>query len=517
MARPSVDGNDQVRELELKLELTPDELQRVNANPALLSVTVGAIATQSIRSIYFDTPDQRLRRADISLRVRSYGDSWVQNVKCGTRLSNGDSHPVESESPLNSPETHLESIDDGKLRRKIIRLTEGSVLEAVFEVEVKRIVRLLRTEKGDLELALEEGVFRSGNVEAPLSEAELELKSGNPECLLETAAKLFGGTPLRFSGASKAERGYDLACGRTSSCGRPVQARSVELPADATCRLALEAFIQSAAEQIEANRSVILNSDDPEGPHQLRIGLRRLRSALRAFRPLIDLPSIGELNELTRSLANAIADLRNADVLISEIYAPVASLIKGHAGLAPLKVALHKHRLDKRDAARAALLGEQWSKLQLYLRLWPLTIENHKPLQRPVMEYADHALRKAWKNVEKRSENLSALTEEHRHEMRLALKRLRYTVEFFGSHYKPGDIRLFIKRLKVLQEILGYQNDVAQARQLEGIADRLCADSREGQRVAGYMLGWHTARAAASWEQAHTSWDRFQRTPRLWC
>ena len=73
------------KELELKLELTPEELQRVSTHPALEALTVGKPVTRVLRSIYFDTPDHRLRVQGISLRLRAIGEQWVQTVKGGDR------------------------------------------------------------------------------------------------------------------------------------------------------------------------------------------------------------------------------------------------------------------------------------------------------------------------------------------------------------------------------------------------------------------------------------------------
>jgi triphosphatase len=115
---------------------------------------------------------------------------------------------------------------------------------------------------------------------------------------------------------------------------------------------------------LSVNRLVVLGSDDPEGPHQLRIGLRRLRTALRAFRPLIDLPATRDLNKHARSLAGIIGELRDADVLINTIVEPVTGLLIDHAGLPPMNEALRTHRQSKRDAARSALRGQQWSVLK---------------------------------------------------------------------------------------------------------------------------------------------------------
>jgi hypothetical protein len=74
-----VPGVDQ-REHELKFELTCERLRQLDQHPALSEIAVGQPNTRTLRSIYFDTRDQRLREAGISLRVRSDGDVWVQTI-----------------------------------------------------------------------------------------------------------------------------------------------------------------------------------------------------------------------------------------------------------------------------------------------------------------------------------------------------------------------------------------------------------------------------------------------------
>jgi inorganic triphosphatase YgiF len=157
------------KELELKLVLTPEELQRVGAHPALEDLTVGRPVTRTLRSIYFDTFDHRLRAQGISLRLRAIGDQWVQTVKGSpggkAGIVNGVSNPDELEAVVARPEPDLAAIDDVKVRRAIARVARRSALEPQFETIVTRTTRQLHSDKGDLELALDEGVVRAGAAE----------------------------------------------------------------------------------------------------------------------------------------------------------------------------------------------------------------------------------------------------------------------------------------------------------------------------------------------------------------
>jgi inorganic triphosphatase YgiF len=508
------------KELELKLELTPEELQRIGAHPALEDLTVGKPVTRILRSIYFDTPDHRLRAHGISLRVRAIGDQWVQTVKGGMGgkggVKNGVSNPDELEAVVTKPEPDLAAIDDLKVRRTIERVARRSALEPQFETIVTRTTRQLHSEKGELELALDEGVVRAGGAENRLCEAELELKAGSPECLLETATALFSSEPIRLADSTKADRGYELVLGRSDRSLAPLKAHNPVLTGAETCGEALVAFVASAAEQIVANRAAVLETDDPEAVHQLRVGLRRLRSALRAFRPIEACAATRELAQHARALGQGIGDLRNADIFIEEIHTPVAATCAGVSGFAELREALVAHRAAMRVKARAALGSEQWSKLQLYLALWPQTVKDNPALAAPVRAFADEALTRSWKKIARRGARLEALSLEERHEMRKALKGFRYAVEFFGSLYDDRKVDRFVKDLKRLQDVFGYINDVATAQALNAISDERCTASPAAQRAAGYVLGWHQVTAEHAWAGVADVWDRLAHRPRFW-
>ncbi len=500
-------------EFEFKLELTPQQLARLASHPALANLATGQPAISTVRSIYFDTPDHRLRAQGISLRLRSIGDKWVQAVQA----TNGPATGVDDvDAEVEHPEPSIGQIKDTRLRRVIQKAVSTSTLEPQFETIVTRTIHKLHSERGHLELALEDGVVRAGNAEGKLCEAELELKEGSPEYLLETASALFSQEAVKPSETSAAERGYDLLLGRRDKTVAPLKAKIPVLEGGETCAQALLLFAEAAAEQIVRNRRALLETDDPESAHQLRIGLRRLRSAIRAFRTLSESPAAREIERLARELGRSVGPLRNADVFIDGVLAPLAGTKKGEPGFAQLRTALEAHRAAMREQVRIVLISDQWTRLQIHLALWPKTIAGDKALQTPVRAYATKSLTKHWKKVSKRAVEIDDLTTEGRHDMRKVLKGFRYTCEFFGSLYPPRKVGPFIKDLKRLQDVFGYLNDVATAGELNRICHERCSNSLEAQRAVGFVLGWHEARATAAWDHVLEAWDQLEGRKPFW-
>jgi CHAD domain-containing protein len=377
-------------------------------------------------------------------------------------------------------------------------------------------------ENGEIELALDEGMVRSPAASSEIREAELELKSGPVDSLLTVAEALFADEPIRLAEKSKAERGYELALGTAADVLKPLWATQPDLEKNQSCSDALRAIVGAVANQILHNWQVVAETNDPEGAHQLRIGLRRLRSAYRVFRPVADSRQLRELDAKARELGRVIGELRDADVLIDEVVAPVV-IDSGHGetGFARLREVLESERTAKRAQVKATLLSSSWSCFQLKLALlskvadWSTTRDHEAALARPVRKHARKALNRCWRKIARNADRLEALTIEERHQMRKSLKTLRYAVEFFYPIYPGKAAPLFSKELKGLQELFGYLNDVSTAKKLMELSPVYAADAVL-QRAIGYVLGWHAARANEAWTAARARWQRLESAPRFW-
>jgi CHAD domain-containing protein len=210
-----------------------------------------------------------------------------------------------------------------------------------------------------------------------------------------------------------------------------------------------------------------------------------------------------------------VGELRDADVLIEDIYAPVAGAVSDQQGFDALLRALQAHRAAKQESARQRLRSEQWSRLLLSLVLWPAMLETDSSLQQSIEDYAQKALKRRWKKVARCGRAIDRLDADEKHKMRRSLKKLRYMTEFFAPLFSSKEVKPFVKQLKTLQDVFGYVNDVGMAEQIRTIA----AEHGEGPDcaiAAGIVLGTHEEKAAEAWTHAQEEWRRLESRGRFW-
>jgi triphosphatase len=110
----------------------------------------------------------------------------------------------------------------------------------------------------------------------------------------------------------------------------------------------------------------------------------------------------------------------------------------------------------------------------------------------PIGEVAPGLIERSWRRTRKRSRHFDQLTQEQRHRLRIAMKRLRYTIEFLADLFEHGEVKALKKRLKPLQEDLGQLNDVRTAHTLiEEVSRHINEGGNEISRAGGIVLGWH--------------------------
>ncbi|SMH52652.1 CYTH and CHAD domain-containing protein [Azospirillum agricola] len=524
---------DTNRETELKLAARPEDLETLRAAPSIAARATAPAVTRTLESTYYDTEDGRLADRRVTLRVRRTGDGFVQTVKSapdGDGLGRG-----EWECAVTAAEPDLTLITDGEALDLLGPLTE-SELRPVFTSVVERTSLDVAFGEGDgassIEIAFDRGEVRlpGGGATTPLSEVELELKSGSPAALYDLALELAKLAPLRLEIRTKAARGYALAAGGADAA---VKADKLRLDSDTTVEGAVGRIMRACLAHLAANEAATLNGDDPEGVHQMRVALRRLRSAIALFRPFVPGPQylwlVGEIKWLAGSLGPA----RDWDVFATELLAPVRDAFHradGHGRSAvedidALAAAAEARRLRAYETVRAAIGSERYTAFLLGLGAWvekrgwrdqPVS-EDSVRLFGPVTGLADHLLEKRHKKARRAGHGFAHLPVAQRHQLRIALKKLRYAAEFFRSLYDDKPVRRYLQELAGFQDALGHLNDVATATRLLHELHEDGSRSAPGEpRAAGIVIGWHARGVSDGEADLVARWHDFLDTKRFW-
>ena len=507
-------------EVELKLLADPERLKELSHAPAIVAHARNRGTVRLLKAVYYDTPSHALHRAGVTLRVRQIGKRFVQTLK----MSPGDSveplHRGEWETPVATMMPDLQSlmplISPG-LRDVLSR----EPLQPVFTTEVRRHLRDLAMPAGMVQVAFDQGVVRAGDKSAPISEIELELKHGSAAALYELALPLSELGSVRPSIRSKAERGFDLALGAPPSVRKAGTALCAE---DASLDDAFTAFLQSGLGQLLVNQAAAEDGRDPEGIHQLRVALRRLRCALSLLRSLAPSAALDAFRADAKWLASSLSGARNWDVFLAEVLTEVAQGCGPLDGFDAIREIAERSRASSYAAACEALAERRAGRFQLALGAWieqrgwrcNVSGDNLAALAAPAISFASRVLARHHGKVLKRGRNWQELSPEARHDLRLAVKKLRYAADFFLPLFgDQGSARRYARRLGRLQDRLGCYNDAATTRQLVAQlpVETVPAAARE---ALGAVIGWQACRLAGAEPDLQTAWRRFRRAPRPW-
>lgn len=498
------------QEIELKFRLGPGAAARLASHPAL----AGEDSVQTLRSVYFDTPDQVLRRAGWGLRVRATGRGFVQTLKGQT---GGDVlNRAEWETPVAG-----EALDWKALKATpAAALLKGRRrdLAPCFASTVRRRTRLVAYDGAVIEAAYDEGELSAGDRVEPLRELELELKDGPPQTLFALARRLSADIALVPLFESKAERGWRLAEGLERA---PRTALADPLPRALSAEQALRRTALAALGQVSANAELLRRVRRPEALHQLRVGLRRLRAALSVFKPLLGQDAEPVVAEL-KWLAHETDAARDLDVFIRGVF-HLAALETPDPDLAPLGLRLLAARGGAYRRAMAAIESPRYGALMLQTLAWIETgawRSDPDPVrtwrrQRPVADFAAEALKRLNRRVRRGGRRLDRLDAAGRHHLRIRVKRLRYAAEFFAGLFEhPGRERRFRKGLERAQDAFGALNDLTVAR------DRIPAEARltspQIAFAAGRLIGRRERSAAALRAAADRAFARLARARPFW-
>jgi len=503
-------------EIELKLLLAQDDAPLFGAQALLAACSQAAPQLQVLHDIYVDTPDLQLARHQAGLRVRRVGSDWVQTLKAGGDASGGLHRRHEWECPVAGPAPDIEALLALVKRREPVRALLGQdgvsgALQTIFTTRIARTAWQLTTPEGDaIECVLDQGVIEANGATTPVCEVELELKAGRSASLFEVALALLDQVPLRLGQLNKAERGYRLAFPALAGAPKPVKAEALELDAAMSLEQAFVQIAASCLQQISANADGVVEHAEEESLHQMRVGVRRLRSALGMFAPLLALPDA--LQQELRWFSGALGAARNWDVLAGSTLASLEGEVDACV-LAPLVAAAQTRAASAHADTGAALAGPRYTALMLGLQRWlhgrewrsACTRRQLRRLDKAVGDFARRTLGKAQRRLLRRGKGLAQAAPEQRHRVRIAAKKARYATTFFGSLLRARRVRAYERSLARLQDVLGGLNDLEVA---DGLLQTLAGEEPALAPQAGYVRGYLAARTQAGAARVAKAWRR---------
>ncbi|NYZ14763.1 CHAD domain-containing protein [Azospirillum sp. RWY-5-1] len=516
-------------ETELKLAVRPEDLERLRAAPLLKQRGAGRAVTKTLESVYFDTDDFDLMRRLVTFRVRRSGERFVQTLKTAPTSAGGLTRG-EWEWAVAGPEPDLSVIAEAEALEQLGTVGAGD-LRPVFTSHVRRTIRVIDGGEAAIELAFDTGEIRlPGGGTVPLSELELELKRGDPAALFELARLLASVAPLRVESRSKAARGFALASGTLDD---PVKAEKLALDPEDSVETALCRVMRACLAHAAANEASVLKGTDPEGVHQMRVALRRLRSAFSLFRPFLPADQHDGLVADVKWLGSTLGPARDWDVFLGDLLAPVIDAMDAAGGhgrpvvgdLRQLEEAAKARRDRAYDAVREAVLSERYTGFQLRFAAWlegrgwreQRVDERSVRLFEPVRGLADELLAKRHRKARKSGKGFAGLTVDERHQVRIALKKLRYASEFFRALYEEKAARRYIQQVSAFQDALGHLNDVATATRLMHDLHEDGGRPAAGEaRAAGIVIGWHARGVTEGEERLLALWRDFADTKPFW-
>ncbi len=501
-----------MQEIELKFQVPAAARAAVDAAVA----GTAKPPRQRLRAAYFDTADRALARAGMALRIRHEGRRMVQTLKgLGDDGITRAEHNVEL---VGMKDAHADPALHAcvPVGERLLGLLEASgPLQETFRTDIRRRTRALRNRFGVVELAFDEGLIVAGERRLPVRELEIELVRGSPLAVLAAARVWVTRHGLWLDMRSKAQRGDMLA--RDEAQAPPRKATPVTLKRGMTLRDALRPVLLSCLDQVTHNASQVASGEHgDEHVHQLRVGLRRLRSAWRLFESDELDPA---LSRHARAVFRALGAPRDRSVLAQTLSDELTAAMTASGHSVPLP------RLrGASDEARAVevVRGLELQALMLSLFEWTQGAEGGakgtadsatatqiiaaRALDADAARHLRRQLQRLHRQVVRDLRRFARLDDPARHRIRKRGKRLRYGLEFAHALLGRKKTQACIDGLKDVLDALGHYMDL-------GIAIEACRDLPPHAADSAFALGWLSARREAVVGQAAALGDALAKTP----
>jgi CHAD domain-containing protein len=511
-------------ELPSLIELVADAMSA--SLPPDVPLSDGVAAEHRLEAVYFDTADLQLAAAGLTLRRRTGGDDagWHLKVPAGTATRSEIRLPPGRVPPGRTPR----AVPD-QLRSMVWAQTLGRPLQPIARITTERTVRRLSDPTGQVlvevaddrvtatRLFTDDGAGEAVGAPTYWREIEVELGDGTAGLVeaLDAHLRQRGlrrATPSKLAhvldGAGPGHRGG----GRKSDGDRRLTAKS-------TAGEVILAHLRRQVAQVRA-QDLPVRLDAPDAVHKMRVATRRLRSALRTFKPLFDPAVVRPLRDELKWLAAELGAARDAEVMRDRVRTAVAGQspeLSVHAGAAAAQSELDDAYRAAHDRVLAEMDNDRYHRILTTLQ----QLIEHPPLRTRAEAPAGTALPKLVARTYDRVRDLvkeaearpaGAEREELWHDARKAAKQSRYAAEAVAPVFGK-DATAFATAMEAVQEALGeHQDSVLTRKRLRDLA--VHASSTEQAFLYGRLHAQEEVRSGQSHEHFTAAWKAAGRKSR---
>ncbi|MBV9529712.1 MAG: CYTH and CHAD domain-containing protein [Bradyrhizobium sp.] len=517
---------EEPKEVELKLRVASEDIVALR-NHTHFAATLRNPVHEAQLSTYFDTDARDLRGRRVTLRVRRIGDKCIQTIKTAND-GPGFLERSEWEQAIEGDRPDLTLVKDTAVGPLITDVCDA--LKPVFETRIERTSYHLNGNASDIVMAVGEGQIVAGDSSVPVAEIELELKQGTPADLFKIARQINEIVPAHLEAKSKADRGYELL--ENESVGAE-KGSNAELSAGMTTARAFTLIGRSCLRHLVANVPATI-SRDAEALHQMRIALRRLRTAISLFSEVVSDDRVDVVKAELRWLARECGPARDLDTLLVEVLRPLRRQYANQPGLVSVCRMFERKRLKSYRQAQQAIQSDRFRALLLDTAEWIeagpwSTSEDAMARTRreePIEVYASDQLSRRYKKIRRRGKWINELSSEQLHGLRIQVKKARYAIEFFFNVYQGKKSAKRFKSIRScltqLQNCLGEINDIATRKQLfAGMTStpaRGLSTEQNVQRAfaAGLVIGDQQAKVLELVQRATKAHSRLDAARTFW-
>jgi triphosphatase len=309
--------------MELELGLDPDDASRLTRLALLAPLKNGRARSRVARIIWHDSPDRALAQQGLALAEQR--PLW----RLERLVPNAHTWPLGAPAPV---------VAIGRTASALGHvLPEPLIAVAAFDGRAGSLS--LATEHGPVDLTLLSGAVRTVTAEHRLSRVRLE---GAPAAVQPLAVALAGEVRLAAPRATLAAEAFAVASGKAPE---PQHEGAPDLPPGLSIAEAFAHVVGHLSDVVvHFAPAAASGREGPEPVHQMRVAVRRLRSAIKVFRRAVSSPAVDAADAGLKALASKLAPTRDWDVFVTETATSVAASFPTEPRLKRLLAAVERRR-----------------------------------------------------------------------------------------------------------------------------------------------------------------------------